>query len=151
VDLRTHFSTFNFGAIDLEEPNASSGINLDELDGLGVTARLTFTAPTGVVQTVVATGIATAGIVGDSGVDYVIDWSPVTILFGNGGQFQLSLTDMAFAGQGSQFQTATVTLLALPDGSSGNLPEPSSMALLGIGIGCVALVRRRRAKIWSFL
>src|SRR4029453_2061031 len=69
--------TFNFGTIDMEEPNAQGGIATNELDGLGISAKLTFTAPTGVTQTVTATGLATAGSVIDSPVDYVIDWSPV--------------------------------------------------------------------------
>jgi hypothetical protein len=145
--------TFNFGTIDLEEPDADSGIIFNELDGLGITAKLTFIAPTGVLQSVMATGTAFLGSVSDQSVDYVVDWSPVTISFGNGGQFQVGLTDMAFSGMGLQFQTATVTLLSLSDGdgSSGGtaLPEPASIALVGIGIGCAAITRRRRAKAGS--
>jgi hypothetical protein len=140
---------FNFGTIDFEEPSAQGGINPDELDGLGVTARLTFTAPTGVVSTVIATGTAIPGSVSDSSVDYVIDWSPVEIPFGNGGKFRVSLSDMAFVRAGSQFQTATVTLLSLPEDSANSIPEPASVAILGIGIVCVAVSRRRRAKARS--
>ena len=41
--------TFNFGTIDLQEPNAQAGIvDPNEMDGLGISANLTFTAPTGV-------------------------------------------------------------------------------------------------------
>lgn len=139
--------TFNFGTIDFEEPNAHSGIlNPNETDGLGITAILTFTAPSGVLQTATATGIATPGSVSDSQIDYAIDWSPVEILFGNGGKFEVSLTDMSFTGTGSQFQTATVTLLSFSESSITAIPEPASITLLGIGIGCVAIARRRRAK-----
>ena len=80
--------TFNFGTIDLQEPNAQAGIvDPNEMDGLGISANLTFTAPTGVTQTITTLGVATPGSVSDSHVDYVIDWSPVTVLFGNGGSF----------------------------------------------------------------
>jgi len=139
--------TFNFGTIDLEEPNAHSGIKPDELDGLDIAAGLTFTAPTGVTQTITATGIAVPGSISDSLVDYSIDWSPVTVLFGNGGSFQISLTDMAFAGMGTQFQTATVTLLSLGDQavpSPSPVPEPGTLALLGLGLAGLGLSRRRK-------
>jgi hypothetical protein len=140
--------SFNFGTIDLEEPNAQSGIQSPEETGdLLITAKLTFAAPTGVEQTISATGVATPGSVSDTEVDYVIDWSPVLVSFGNGGQFRISLTDMSFSSMGAQFQTATVTLMSLERGiPPNNVPEPASIALLGVGIGCVAMVRRRRAK-----
>jgi hypothetical protein len=140
--------TFTFGTIDMEEPNAHTGIEADELDDLGITAKLTFTAPTGVTQSVTATGVATAGSVSDSQEDYVIDWAPVTILFGHGGSFRLSLTDMALFGEGTQAQTATMTLLSLSDDGlpANDVPEPATAALLAIGMGSVALIRRRRAR-----
>src|SRR6185295_15208773 len=67
--------TFNFGTIDLAEPDADGGIVSGELDDLGISAKLTFTAPTGVIQTVTATGVATSGLVSENPnlVDYVID------------------------------------------------------------------------------
>jgi hypothetical protein len=140
-------ATFNFGTIDLEEPNANGGIVPNETDNLSVTAKLTFTNPTGVQQSVAATGVATVGLVSDSSVDYFVHWSPVTVLFGNGGSFDLSLSDMSFNDMGTQFESATVTLLTLSsEVPPNNVPEPSSIALVGIAIGCAAAASRRRAK-----
>jgi len=137
--------TFNFGTIDLEEPNAHSGIRADEMDGLGIAATVTFTAPTGLAQTITANGTATPGSVSDSQVDYIVDWSPVTVPFGNGGSFLISLTDMSFSGRGGLLQTATVTLLDAGDEvERTSVPEPGTLALLGVGLAALGLSRRRK-------
>lgn len=134
------FLTFNFGTVNLQELNAKGGINNNEIDNLGVTASFTFTNPLGVVQNILATGTAITGSVSDSFVDYTIVWTPLMVAFGTGGVFEIAMNNLSFADQGSQVQTATITLKGLPQGV---VPEPATIALLGLGLLGFATMRRR--------
>lgn len=138
--------TFNFGSIELTEPNAGGGILAAETDNLDLTAYLFFLAPPG-VGAVGNPGVAIAvtGSVSDAAGDLSITFSSVLVNFGNGGQFTIDLQDITFTSAQTLTIDATVTLLAEPVDIE-EVPEPSSMALAGTALLSFAGLQWKRRR-----
>jgi hypothetical protein len=93
-----------------------------------------------------ALGITGAGYFGHriGELSYVIWDNPLKIAFGNNGILGVTLSNETFGVPGSATVEATFELLRAESSSTSPVPEPSSVALLALGVSALAVRRRSR-------
>lgn len=157
--------TLVFGSAWLNEEGTARGANKaricggtrgrcgrqTEIDDLGVTAviNMHFPLPSGSHH---HTALVTAftGPLADPQVDLTIDFASTIVSFGNGGIYEIGLSDLSFDRNGqTRSISATFRLLALPAPivtpvQARSLPAPQPGLLLGVGLASLALAGGRK-------
>ncbi len=145
--------SFQIGSVEFLETDAginrNKGIRAQELANLGgLSIGFEFDGPEPVLKEIYSTATGYLGEIADVETDYLLDWDPVSISFGEAfdGVFDLEVDDVVFDAQGTQNLNATITLRASPTRAEA-VPEPGILLLLGLGLLVLGLVRRGKPRL----